>query len=58
MSFLSNYGNVIDATVAEIEQKTSICEVFEPSFNIPVSPICDDNAEPTESAVYFTQTCK
>ena len=44
--------------MAEIEQKTSIYEVFEPSFNIPVVPICDDNVKPTESAVYFTQTCK
>ena len=42
------YRNIIDATMAEMEQETY--EVFEPSFNIFLSPVRDDNAELTESA--------
>ena len=50
--------------MAEIEQETPICEVFEPSLNIPLSPIGDtnyifnniNNAEPNKWPTLSTVT--
>ena len=58
VSFLSNDGNIIDAIMAEIEQETHIYEVFEPSLNIALPPIREDNAKPTESTSLLHTTLK
>ena len=64
VSFRNNNGNIIDVAMAEIEQETPIYEVFEPSLNIPLSPIGDtnyifnniNNAEPNKWPTLSTVT--